>query len=125
MKQSTRGGIVGRRTRSIVVAATCAVMALGLVATQAARARMATPPGVSAAVRTPGFPAMAATGFGSVWVGAHRGDRVYRIDPSTNHVIRSVGLPDPVSGTLTVGSGSVWATTFGDAPYVYRIDPRT
>jgi streptogramin lyase len=122
VNQATRGGTMRRRTGTLALLA-----AAGLALAQVAGAEKTAPPGVSAVIKTPGFPALAATGFGSVWIATHRGERIYRVDPKRNRVVARITLPDPIQGTLTVGAGSLWvsSTPEAGAPYLYRIDPRS
>ena len=85
------------------------------------------PNGVTAAVRTPGFPGPLGTGFGSVWVAGHRNGAVHRVDPRTNEVVATIEVPDTLCGELAFGGGAVWAMNCGQGgvSWVYRIDPRS
>ena len=84
------------------------------------------PKGVTAAVRTPGFPGPVGTGFGSVWVAGHRNGALHRVDPRTNAVIATIEVPDTLCGLLAFGGGAVWAMNCGQGgSWIYRIDPGT
>lgn len=86
---------------------------------------LAAPKGVSAAVRTPGFPGPVGTGFGSVWVAGHRNGAIHRVDPRTNEVAATLEVPDTLCGDLAFGGGAVWAMNCGQGgvSWIYRIDP--
>jgi YVTN family beta-propeller protein len=60
-----------------------------------------------------------ATGAGAVWV--TRGNRVLRIDPTSNEVTATVPVDRPVA--LAVGAGAVWVTGYSER--ILRIEPRT
>jgi streptogramin lyase len=71
----------------------------------------------TATVRLPGRPAAIAAGEGAVWVAGPRG-AVWRIDPATRRVVKTIRLGNAVSGAgIAVGGGSVWVsvTTRGRA----------
>ncbi|MDX6440887.1 MAG: hypothetical protein QOE43_616 [Gaiellaceae bacterium] len=114
-----------------IVAAVCAVLAIvaltgadAVARTQGRSAPRLAPTSISVS----GFPAIVATGYGSVWVGGHRNGVLYRIDPKTNRITGKVALPGPINGTLTIGAGAVWAQSAapdGSESYVYRINPFT
>jgi streptogramin lyase len=109
--------------KSVGTVTVAATLAAGAV-----QARDAAPPGVSATIATPGYPALVTVAYGSVWVAGHRNSVVYRIDPRTNRVTGKVRLPDPINGVLTSGAGAIWAQSSpadGSVSYVYRIDPHT
>ena len=81
------------------------------------------PPKVQAAVEVGPGPTALTAGFGSVWVAAHHGAEVQRVDPSTNRVIDNIAVgTEP--GALVAGQGHVWVSDFGDG-FGWRIDPRT
>lgn len=111
---------------TVVSAALVAALALS-AATAAARPIPAdTPTGVSATISVPGFPAIIAAGYGSVWIAGHRNGVLYRVNPRTNRVTGKLLLPGPINGSLTLAGGAVWAdspTPDGSTAYVYRIDP--
>jgi streptogramin lyase len=105
-----------------------ALVALVAVASSAAAGTRATPARVAATISIPGFPALVATGYGSVWVAGHRNGVLYRINPGTNHVTGKLSLPGPISGAITVGGGGVWVQSSpasGGAFAMYRINPST
>jgi YVTN family beta-propeller protein len=81
-------------------------------------------------------PETIATGFGSVWVAAHRSNTIFRIDPGTNTVIASI--PITISGvevgvgSVFVGPHGVWVPVQGVLPdganagsQLFRIEPST
>ena len=105
-----------------------ALVALVAVASSAAAGTRATPARVAATISIPGFPALVATGYGSVWVAGHRNGALYRINPGTNHVTGKLSLPGPISGAITIGGGGVWVQSSpasGGAFAMYRINPST
>ncbi len=82
------------------------------------------PPGVVAAIRTPGFPVAIGFGHGSVWVAAHRATTVYRIDPQTNRVQARIDVARESCGRVRVSGDAVWVVACEDGPST-RIDPAT
>lgn len=74
-------------------------------------------------------PAGLATGFGSIWIAAHRSNTVFRIDPTTNKVVAAIKIeiPDVESGigSLTVGARYVWLPVGSETNQLWRIDPAT
>jgi len=71
---------------------------------------------IQATIKAPGSPAFALFEDGSVWVSAHRGTVVDRIDPANGKIVATVEL-DPShqhdsSGPLNPGAGGPWAFTF-------------
>jgi DNA-binding beta-propeller fold protein YncE len=60
-------------------------------------------------IRTPYYPAFAAVGYGAVWVGAHRGAALFRIDPATNRV-STVDLGGEPICRASVGFGAIFVT---------------
>jgi YVTN family beta-propeller protein len=70
-----------------------------------------------------------ATGFGSIWIAAHRSNTVFRIDPATNKVVAAIkiAIPDVDSGigTLTVGARYVWLPVGSQMDQLWRINPAT
>jgi len=66
-----------------------------------------------------GTPTAIAAGVGAVWVQDAFNDRLYMIDPRTNAIASSIGVP---GHTIALGFGSVWVVDeLGDQ--VMRIDP--
>jgi streptogramin lyase len=65
-----------------------------------------------------------AVGEGGVWVAGDQQDRVvWRLDPDTHGVTKTIRIPF-VASAVAAGAGGVWvALLFGDT--VSRIDPRT
>ncbi len=58
-----------------------------------------------------------------MWVIDELGDRLVRIDPATNGVVRTIPVGRGASG-VTVGAGSVWVANAVDHTLT-RVDPRT
>ncbi|QYU68040.1 PQQ-binding-like beta-propeller repeat protein [Leptolyngbya sp. 15MV] len=62
---------------------------------------------------------------GSLWVGQHRGRRIYQVDPATGDVLRTIESDRFVTGVTWV-DGELWHGTWEDnASDVRRIDPQT
>jgi streptogramin lyase len=71
---------------------------------------------IQATIKAPGSPAFALVEDGSVWVSAHRGTVVDRIDPAKGTIVATVEI-DPThehdrSGPLNPGAGGPWAFSF-------------
>ena len=77
---------------------------------------------IVASIQTPEPPQMVVAEGGSVWVAGQKG--VYRIDPGTNRVDRSISLSTDVWLHLLVGHGALWVAT-GPGGYLYRVEPET
>jgi streptogramin lyase len=84
---------------------------------------------VQATIPVDAGPAGLATGFGSVWIAAHRSNTVFRIDPTTNTVAAAIKIeiPDAESGigSLTVGTRYVWLPVGSQTNQLWRINPAT
>lgn len=62
---------------------------------------------------------------GSLWVGQHRGRKIYEIDPETGAIRRSIESNRIVTGVTWV-DGELWHGTWeGDESDIRRIDPVT
>jgi outer membrane protein assembly factor BamB len=62
---------------------------------------------------------------GTLWVGQHRGRKIYQIDPETGAILRTVESNRFVTGVTWV-DGELWHGTWeGDVSEVRRVDPRT
>jgi len=62
---------------------------------------------------------------GSLWVGNHRGRRIYQIDPQTGKIIRFIESNRFVTGVTWV-DGELWHGTWeGEESEVRRIDPKS
>lgn len=59
-------------------------------------------------IRTPNYPVFVVKGYGSIWVGAHHAQVVYRIDPRTNRVRKTVLLYHTPCGQPAVGNGMIF-----------------
>jgi streptogramin lyase len=46
--------------------------------------------------------------FGSIWVASHVGNYLYRINPRTNHVIKSIYVGENQCVDLIAGAGNIW-----------------
>ena len=113
-------------SRTVVGTGVVAALALSAAIAPARPSSAAPPAGVSATISAPGFPAIVAAGYGSVWIAGHRNGVLYRVNPRTNRVTGKLQLPGPINGSLTLAGGVVWADSpapDGSAAYVYRIDP--
>ena len=76
-----------------------------------------------AAIPLPGIPGDVAVGYGGVWATVNSEDAVWRIDPATGSVVRTIPVGSgPVA--IAVGEGAVWVASAKDAT-VSRIDPAT
>ena len=62
---------------------------------------------------------------GTLWVGNHRGRKIYQIDPETGAILRTIESNRFVTGVTWV-DGELWHGTWeADESDVRRIDPRT
>jgi glutamine cyclotransferase len=62
---------------------------------------------------------------GALWVGQHRGRKIYQVDPETGAVLRIIESNRMVTGVTWV-DGELWHGTWeGDESDVRRVDPRT
>ncbi|MER1968138.1 glutamine cyclotransferase [Castellaniella sp. GW247-6E4] len=62
---------------------------------------------------------------GALWVGLHRGHRIFQVDPDTGSVLRSIECSRFVTGVTWV-DGELWHATWQDgASDIRRIDPAT
>jgi hypothetical protein len=84
-----------RRLRALLVALCLTVLAVATVAGAATKP--------SARLETPGAPAFVIAHRGWIWVGAHRGDQLFKINPRTNKVVHAYTVSDSVCGVT--GSG--------------------
>ena len=66
-------------------------------------------------------PTAVATGAGAVWVAVRSRDQIWRVDPHTNSVTRTISVGDGPSA-IAVGNGAVWVANALDGT-VSRIDP--
>lgn len=74
-------------------------IALALVATAGATAAQH----ARTVIRTAGYPIFAVSGYGSIWVGTHHGQSLYRISPQTNRISKRVNLSGTPCGTPVMG----------------------
>src|SRR6202167_5859311 len=62
---------------------------------------------------------------GTLWVGQHRGRKIYQVDPETGAILRIIASNRFVTGVTWV-DGELWHATWeGEESNVRRIDPRT
>jgi hypothetical protein len=86
---------------------------------------------VTARVPVRGGPFAIAAGAGALWVTGNfsrRDDVLYRIDPKTNGVAATIGLPGRYAGKLAATDGGVWVVVTGrhaTSSSLVRIDPGT
>ncbi len=74
------------------------------------------------------LPAAVGVGPSGVWVVGERlaGQRLWRVDPTTNRVSASVALPDDIGagGSILVGADVVWLTSWGGNDPMVQVRPR-
>jgi virginiamycin B lyase len=58
----------------------------------------------------------------AVWVGSTGPFAVHRIDPKTNQLVATIGLPGEPCAGLASGFGSLWVPLCGDHPAMARVD---
>jgi streptogramin lyase len=66
--------------------------------------------------------------YGSIWVAAHVGTYLYRINPHTNHVIKSINIGENQCVDLVAGGGKIWDWNCSGetgSGVVREINPRT
>ncbi len=62
---------------------------------------------------------------GTLWVGQHRGRKIYQVDPRTSDILRTIESNRFVTGVTWV-DGELWHGTWeGEESEVRRIDPNT
>jgi glutamine cyclotransferase len=62
---------------------------------------------------------------GTLWVGQHRGRKIYQVDPETGAILRIIESNRFVTGVTWV-DGELWHATWeGEESDVRRVDPRT
>jgi streptogramin lyase len=99
--------MLGQRASRRRVATAVTTLALGLLMpTTVASASTAAGRVV---IKTPGYPGFANVGYGAVWVGAHRGAVLHRIDPATNRVTTLPLRYEPIC-TASIGFGAIFIT---------------
>jgi virginiamycin B lyase len=65
-----------------------------------------------------------AAGFGAIWISNPARQVVYRLDPRSRRVVRTIRVPQEPCQASAVGFGAVWTATCR-TPGVVRIDPKT
>ena len=55
-----------------------------------------------------GYPIFAIEAAHSIWVGAHHSESIYRIDPASNRIIKTIALPNTACGEPSAGFGSIF-----------------
>ena len=83
------------------------------------------PAGVIASIRldTGAGPFAAVGGHGSVWIAAHRGQYLYRVNPATNRIQKSISIVGGQCLPPVAGAGRVWAASC--SPDVGVVDPQS
>src|SRR3979411_1505370 len=62
---------------------------------------------------------------GTLWVGQHRGRKIYQIDPQSGAILRTIESNRVVTGVTWI-DGELWPGTWeGDESDLRRVDPRT
>ena len=79
----------------------------------------------SIAVDTGSAPAPLVYGFGSIWVGTHRGNTLYRIDPNNDKIIARIDLNQSTCQPIKIGAGRVWTNFCDDSTKELAVDPQT
>jgi len=84
------------------------------------------PPGVLASIPldSGSAPSIAAVGFGAVWVGAHRANTLYRINPARGTVQR-IDLGQSTCGPIRVGLGRVFTGACDGSTKTMVVNPAT
>ena len=62
---------------------------------------------------------------GTLWVGQHRGRKIYQVDPQTGAILRTIESDRFVTGVTWIDDQLWHATWEGDESDLRRIDPRT
>jgi hypothetical protein len=90
-----------RRACAIAAAVACAAALVG--------SPSAAPPGVRV-IRLRGHPFVGSVvaAYGSIWVASHVGLGVYRINPRTNRVVKSIRVGENQCVGPAVGAGAIW-----------------
>jgi virginiamycin B lyase len=65
-----------------------------------------------------------AAGLGAIWVSNPPKQVIYRLDPRSRRVVRTIRIPQEPCQASAVGFGAVWTATCG-TPGLVRIDPTT
>jgi hypothetical protein len=79
--------------------------------------------GPIARFKTPSGPGFLAIDHGAVWVAAHRGGALYKLNPRTNRIARTIQTHDDVFDLAVMGRYLVLSE--GPFPGLRLIDPRT
>jgi streptogramin lyase len=116
--------------RAAVIGATCLVLGgcggststTTSTATERSAPAPPAPAGRVVSIPVNGNPAGIVAGLGSSWTIGHRNGFIYRIDPRTAKVIRTIGLGGTYYVGLAVGDGHVW-TYRDDEHRLLKIDP--
>jgi virginiamycin B lyase len=89
-----------------------------------ARVTGSLPKGVLASIPVDS-PMSVGVGLGSVWVGSHRADWLYRIDPATNKVIATIDIGMNACGPIVTAFGRVWVSGCDDDPETVAVNAKT
>jgi streptogramin lyase len=69
--------------------------------------------GAKTVIAVDGGPIWAVPAYGSVWVGTNQ--NLYRVDPATNAIVDTIGLPQPACNEPAVGFGVLFISECADA----------
>jgi YVTN family beta-propeller protein len=89
-----------------------------------ARVTGSLPKGVLASIPVDS-PMSVGVGLGSVWVGSHRGDWLYRVDPATNKVIATIDIGINSCGPIVTAFGRAWVSGCDDDPETVAVSAKT
>jgi streptogramin lyase len=100
--------------------------ALALLATALVCATLAAGAASTTVIKTDsdGAPLHVGTGFGSIWVGDHRGGYLFRINPRTDKKI-AINVVGGICAVPSFGAGYVWVSGCADDNIYYQVDPKT
>lgn len=134
-----KGPTSARRAGLCVVVAACVLMATGCTSTSAlpdvptpsghtfSSAPVQLRPGVLASIPVDpeAAPGPLAVGDGSIWVGAHRANYLWRIDPASDKIIARIDLGQNVCGPIAIIDTLVWTGYCDGSSKGLAVDPTT
>lgn len=82
----------------------------------------AAPAGKVVSIPVHGNPEAIGAGFGSIWAIGHRNGFIYRIDPRTARVTKTIGLGGTFYLGFALGDGAIW-TYRDDTHRLLKVDP--
>jgi YVTN family beta-propeller protein len=97
----TTAPAAGRRVAAWAIATALVVLGFGGAAAEAA-------PAGTVKISTIGYPIFAISAAHSIWVGSHHGGSVYRIDPASNKIIKTIAVGSTPCSDPVTGFGSVY-----------------